>query len=128
MKFTNKFKLLFIMVLITSLFTFLNVNQERIENFAQVQPIISFAYLPHSSIYIDNNGGFGINGYSGSGTAADPYLIENLHIDEASGDQIFIVNTTVHFNISSCLLEGSSDGWGILLENVTNGILNTLSI
>lgn len=92
---------------------------------------ITYSYQAHSAIFIDENADFGPTGYNfpGSGTITQPYLIENLHISEEYGDQIYIANTTAYFNISSCLLEDSSDGDGILLDNVINGYIynNTLT-
>lgn len=73
---------------------------------------------PHDSIHIDGNGDFTLaNGVvGGSGTAGDPYLIENWVI---SG--IEIMDTDAYFVIRNCLVEGSSSYVGIHLDNVKNG-------
>jgi len=58
---------------------------------------------------------------SGSGTAADPYIIENWVIDARSSHGIWIENTTANFIIRNCTIENGSSYNGIYLENVKNG-------
>jgi len=70
-------------------------------------------------------------GWSGSGTPADPYIIENYEIDaEGGGNAIYIGNTTVNFIIRNCTLFNASyvsdpyyDGSGISLHNALNGLI-----
>ncbi|MFX1395102.1 MAG: nitrous oxide reductase family maturation protein NosD [Promethearchaeota archaeon] len=76
---------------------------------------------------------------SGSGTLNDPYIIENITIDEgSSGSGILIENSTAHFRIENCTIYNSGSkinimssylDAGIKLVNVSNGVLinNTLS-
>lgn len=81
---------------------------------------------PRAPIYIEGNAGFtpenGVNG-GGSGTAGDPYIIENWDIRAENAHGIEIRNTTAHFVIRNCYVH---DGWanhysGIHFNNVVNG-------
>jgi parallel beta-helix repeat protein len=92
----------------------------------------------HAIIAIDNDTVFAelaVDGnWEGNGTADDPYIIENYDINAtnfASG--IYIGNTTVHFIIRGCLVHDadtptdypfSSRCYGIILNNVTNGVVD----
>ncbi|MHA1947475.1 MAG: NosD domain-containing protein, partial [Candidatus Hodarchaeales archaeon] len=70
-------------------------------------------------INITSNSQFGIYGFPGSGTPDDPYQIENLNISTSSDVQINIKNTTVHFSINGCTLDGGTmTRSGISLTNV----------
>ncbi|GAI30298.1 unnamed protein product, partial [marine sediment metagenome] len=80
---------------------------------------------PRSQIFIESDDFFtpdnGVNG-GGSGTPADPYIIENWVIDASGAHGIRIENTTKYFVIRNCLVEnGGSSYYGIYLENVING-------
>ncbi len=82
--------------------------------------------------YIDNkkyplifigNDDFEAFGLPGSGTEIEPYLIEEYSISTDQVDLIAIRNTTVHFQIKNCNLDGQ-DGYthkGIWFYNVSNG-------
>ena len=57
---------------------------------------------------------------SGSGSGADPYVIENVTIDgQGSGSCILIENSKVYFRIENCTVFNSDKG--IELNNVNNG-------
>ena len=78
----------------------------------------------HVPIFINGDNSFTpSNGVSsGSGTADDPYVIENLLIDASGSHGIWIENTTKHFIIRNCVVEnGGGTHWGIYLKNVRNG-------
>jgi len=93
----------------------------------------------HAPIRINSNADFtSANGVSsGSGTQADPYIIENYEINGTNyGYCIYIGNTTVHFIVRNCSLHDASGNsgtyfWnsGLYLYNVRGGILenNTAS-
>lgn len=88
------------------------------------------AYTNHGQIRIDGNNDFtGANGVTGgSGTQGSPYIIDGWEISGALQSYeyaIYITNTTAYFNITDCYLHniGSGDAIGILLENVTNGVI-----
>jgi parallel beta-helix repeat protein len=75
-------------------------------------------------IHIQNDDQFtAANGVvSGSGTQADPYIIEGWAIDASSAHGIWIRNTTKYFVIRNCLVEnGENSYYGIYLDNVING-------
>ncbi|TFF95131.1 hypothetical protein EU546_03835, partial [Candidatus Thorarchaeota archaeon] len=89
----------------------------------------------HTPITIGSNSEFAsmaqTNGWPGSGTSGDPYIIAGLEIDvEAIGGScITIINTDVYFRIVDCFLTGATsgdgygDGCGIRLVGVWNGEL-----
>lgn len=79
------------------------------------------SWTTSSAINISNNTDFDLQGFPGTGSAEDPYRIENLSI-AFDGDCISIVNTTAHFVISYCfLLSNTTDsGSGVYLYNVSN--------
>jgi parallel beta-helix repeat protein len=88
-------------------------------------PLVLFPAL-RAPISIIGNSSFtpanGVNG-GGSGTADDPYIIENWVIDASSADGIRIQDTTKYFIIRNCLVENGGVGTyhGIYLSNVING-------
>ncbi len=77
----------------------------------------------HEPIYIYGNDAFtSQNGVvSGSGTQADPYVIDGWYIDASPTDYgIYVDHTSAHFVIRSCVVEKARDA-GIYLNSVTNG-------
>jgi len=85
-------------------------------------------YTTHAPIYIDGNPGFlgpnastGINW--GSGTASDPYIIEDWYINASSANGIEIRNSDVHFIIRNCYIHDGigNTHYGISLDSVSNG-------
>ena len=91
------------------------------------------AYIIHAPIRIDSNSDFAnqavIEGWAGSGTQWDPYIIENYDINGSGyGNCIYIGNTTVHFRIRDCYFHHASGNpyylyWdaGLVLYYVQNG-------
>ncbi len=75
-------------------------------------------YVEHNPIEIFFNGDFDTLGFSGSGTVDEPYLIENLNISGATTGLIYIRDTTVHFTIQNCFLNGTDDEPGIFFQRV----------
>jgi len=58
------------------------------------------------------------NGWSGNGTAGNPYVIEGLDIDaQGAANAIFIGNTVQHLVIRGCYLHNTSYGFGALPYN-----------
>lgn len=87
---------------------------------------------PHAPIYISGNAAFTpANGVvSGSGTMADPYIIERWEINAAGSKYgIYVENTDAYFIIRVCWVYGADLGgpwWeasGISLLNVKNGMI-----
>ncbi len=84
-------------------------------------PIIS-QLTSHDPIVITSNLDFETQGWPGSGTELDPYVIESLAIHVTHSDvSINISNTDVHFEIRHCVLtSNSTDTVEIYLEGVSN--------
>jgi hypothetical protein len=62
-----------------------------------------------SFIHIESDADFLDYDFEGSGTAEDPYRIENLHISTGLYTSIHISSTTKHVIIQNCLLETEGD-------------------
>jgi len=86
---------------------------------------------PRAPIYIEGNDDFtAANGVvAGSGTAADPYIIENWDISAENANGIEIRNTTAYFIVRNCLVENGRNRYGIYLYRSSNSTLenNTCS-
>jgi len=89
----------------------------------------------HAPIIIDGDTNFSatvlVEGWSGNGSHANPYVIESLDIDHGGSAEVCIniINTRVHFIVRNCVLTGAnvSPGSGLHLNNVTNGeIINNI--
>lgn len=79
----------------------------------------SDGYIPHGPISITDNQDFVAQGWPGSGTRVNPYVIENLSIEESGYDYcISVENTDAHFVMKNCRLSGS-----VRFSNVVNGDL-----
>lgn len=76
------------------------------------------------SININSNDDFVTQGWPGSGTESDPWIIENLLMDNHT---IAITGTTGHFIIQDCSLLNFS-GSGIYIIQASNGSVNNNSI
>ncbi len=107
-------------------------SESRAKIAYSLQPRISTRSI-HAPIGINNDTDFAnqaaSEGWRGTGTVADPYIIENYDIDaHGEGNAIYIGNTTVYFVVRSCTLYNASfhswpysTGAGIALYNVQNG-------
>ncbi|MFO7990988.1 MAG: right-handed parallel beta-helix repeat-containing protein [Thermoplasmata archaeon] len=86
-------------------------------------------YASHAPIRIDDNSELAAEASSGSGTEADPYVIEGYEIDGGGhGYSLYIGNTTDHFIVRDCSLYNASGNsgtyWkntGLYFYNVING-------
>ncbi len=88
------------------------------------------ALTPRSPIYIDGNADFvSANGVvGGSGTPADPYIIEGWEINATSAHGIEIRHTNDDFIIRNVHLHsGGSSYYGIRLWDVANGRLENVT-
>ncbi len=77
----------------------------------------------HEPIYIYGDDDFTYdNGVlSGSGTAADPYILEGWSITPANADYgVYVDHTTSHFVIRDCMIAGARIA-GVYLNSVQNG-------
>jgi len=86
------------------------------------------ATTPHAPIHIDGDSDFdnqaASEGWDGSGTRDDPYIIEGYSITSTDSTlPIHILNTTRYFSIVNCTItleESSTARYGIYLRNITN--------
>ena len=91
-------------------------------------------YIPHDSIYIIDDQDFIVQGWSGNGSIANPFVIENLSIAiDGSGSCISVKDTTVYFTIRNCILSSSAEypeGNLVKLQffNVENGNVENCSV
>ncbi|GEM_PF-2553474 len=100
-----------------------------------ISPIGPSATL--SPTRINGNADFVLSGIaSGSGTLADPYIIENWTVDgTGAGYGLYIGNTTAYFIIRNCTFSGASGvnnepyfpDSNIVLYNVTNGMITNVT-
>jgi parallel beta-helix repeat protein len=86
-------------------------------------------------IVVEGDGGFSAAGFTGSGTAGDPYVLKDVNLNaslELNG--IRVSNTTAHFRLVGITVHDSyspdrdplnisASGSGILLINVTNAVI-----
>lgn len=80
--------------------------------------------VPSEKIVIHSDDDFEALGFSGSGTEADPYLIENLEIIPGTYyNNIEIMNTTKHFIIRNCHLKN-----GFCAITITDAAEGTVQI
>lgn len=84
-------------------------------------------YAPLSPFRINGNAEFVsaaiVNGWPGSGTAIDPYIIQGYEVFAVRENAAtYIGNTTVHFILSSCWLHGGE--FGLSLSSVTNASIS----
>ncbi|MFX0150109.1 MAG: right-handed parallel beta-helix repeat-containing protein [Candidatus Hodarchaeota archaeon] len=98
------------------------VTSENIDVPLSVPKISSSGYLEHDPIFITSNNHFSEQGFLGTGTNNDPYIIEGLNITAYGGSLISIRHTTAYFCIRNNLVNGLKfPTEGIYLSNVMNG-------
>jgi parallel beta-helix repeat protein len=112
-----------------------NVQRQDVGSKPKIIPSIR-ANDPHEPIAIDGDANFSATalaeGWSGDGSAQDPYIIENYDITLSSippEASISITNTRAIYTIRGCNLIGpaATPSYGIYLMNSTNGhIVNNL--
>jgi len=87
---------------------------------------------PHAPITISSNSDFESQGWPGTGTVDDPFVIEGLFIRTEEGSCIRVYRTDVYFVIRNCVLtlgEVDNDKTnGVFLEKVFHGSVNNCSI
>ena len=97
--------------------------------------IIVTVFPSHPPIYINDNSNFtSANGIvSGSGTAADPYIIENWDINADGAHGIHIESTDVYFIVRNCIIhDGFNTDYydsyqGIYFYNVINSKIDNVT-
>ncbi len=89
---------------------------------AALLTIVSSSYTPHAPIEVSNDIELTAIAGSGTGTKADPYLIEGWNIT-TSGNGISVQSTTKHFIIRDCWIKTGRSSYttGIVIQNVVEG-------
>jgi parallel beta-helix repeat protein len=84
---------------------------------------------PHVPIYINDTADFQSQGWPGTGTEGDPFVISDLNITYDI-DQVLIriYNVDSYFVIRDCYLGQLSASWGIHIENVTNAAIEFVTV
>lgn len=84
---------------------------------------------PHVPVYINGTSDFESQGWPGSGTEGDPYIISELNITYDVGvPNIRIYNTNAYFIIEDCFIGQQSNEVAIHLENITHGTINHITV
>ena len=131
MKSRRSISLLMTVVLTSSLAIVALLQLQQSNDVPELPAPERIAYFVHAPIFINGNAGFLADNMStgvswGSGTASDPYIIENWDIDAFTADGIRTQDTDVHFIIRNCrMLDGGSNYNGIYLSNCVNGRLES---
>ncbi|MHA2252514.1 MAG: NosD domain-containing protein [Candidatus Kariarchaeaceae archaeon] len=90
---------------------------------------LSLSFTDSVSINIASDADFITQGYSGSGTSSEPYLIKGLNITTSEGTLIAIHNISSHFIIRDCIFNGIDGQFtGILLMNSEYGTIDNNTI
>ncbi|MBD3408376.1 MAG: hypothetical protein GF411_19795 [Candidatus Lokiarchaeota archaeon] len=90
------------------------------------------SFIPIDFIAINGNEDFenqaDLLDWSGSGTAEDPFVIENYNI--TNNRHLFrVVDTDYHFIFQNCWLDGLDNSWcGLYLAHVSNAIVRNVTI
>ncbi|MFW9811505.1 MAG: NosD domain-containing protein [Candidatus Thorarchaeota archaeon] len=106
-------------------------------NHSNASEIIS--YLPsdvsyNSSVVILSDTDFVMQNWPGNGSESSPYSISNLRFSPDEDSIIRIYNTRAHFLLNNCVFESQdsypwpSYGAGVILFNVSNGVIENCSI
>ena len=96
-------------------------------NNAEIEPKNTYSRLNYTTsdpLEITNDSDLAGNASSGDGSAATPYIIDNLIIETSEYSAISVTGTTANFAIQNCYLSASS-GIGIFIKSVSD---NTVSI
>ncbi|NPD87517.1 MAG: hypothetical protein HGN29_02270 [Asgard group archaeon] len=73
-----------------------------------------------TSIVINSDDDFVTYGFPGNGTQTNPYIMENIIINESADYGIYVKSTTMHFIIRNCSISGCPSV-GILIESTASG-------
>ncbi len=135
---TRKAYLGLFLLLLTILFQGLIIDGGKFSKASEfnfeTEEIKSAGFWSVSHIHIDNNWTQTRNQKvwcNGSGTEADPFVIENVTVDAGNvGTPFIIENTKDHFILKNCTIKlgAPSDDEGLLLKNVENGLIRSCHI
>lgn len=137
----NKKKIILIFLFVLYLFSLTSVPGNPVNNQVSLQSRhqmdttkcyqkIRNSYTDIEPIYITNNNSFTPEGFSGSGTDTDPYVLENCRItNNTEPNLIWIINTDAYFIIRNNFIDGiNKSPTGIYLSKVTNGVVEKNTI
>lgn len=83
----------------------------------------------HVPIVINSTTDFTLQSWPGDGTSGNPFVISGLNITYNHPDYLIkITNTDAYFIIEDCYLGQLSQESGILLENVTHGVIRYVTL
>lgn len=117
------------------LVAFVAVALLLVSAWAAIPKIKSYAlYADHSPIVIDGNYQFtkknGVTG--GSGTAADPYVIDGWGISAGNSAAVIVMNTDSHVVFRSISVDGMGNSYstrnGIELRNASNIVFDNVTV
>jgi parallel beta-helix repeat protein len=98
----------------------LSANHPYLHRNSDARIIATVLYEEHDPLVIGGDEEFALNGFTGSGTAEDPYVINELNITSRNTG-ITIMNTTAYFILRDCFVKATYSDHGIILQNVTFG-------
>ncbi|MHA1930517.1 MAG: right-handed parallel beta-helix repeat-containing protein [Candidatus Thorarchaeota archaeon] len=110
-----------------------SINTVGVNPTTEVTPInkITISYTEHAPIQIDNNTHFAdvaaAESWDGDGSSDTPYIISGYNITKSGIHGIYINDTTFHFEIRDCYIDGINKAgsyYGIFLENCVNSTIN----
>ena len=87
--------------------------------------LLDLSLIQHGPIEILNDDDFIDYGFSGSGTAGEPYIIENYDITTTNLKGIYINGTTKHFVIRNCYVDAHYSG--IYISKVAEGTASIIN-
>lgn len=101
-------------------------------NILEASFTVDVKFCPNPPIVIESDEDFETQGWPGTGTEGDPFIIEDqiINLYGTGGYCIYITHTRVHFEIRNCTLGGATTypHAAIYLHNVSNAVIsdNTL--
>lgn len=126
----NYSTLILIVILSTGVYSgFLSeTNQDTCNATTELVDTIVAGYNSHDAILISDNSSFQNEGFTGSGSQEDPYILSDVEII-LDIPCIDIRETSAYFIIENSHFKTINDDWNVIdLHNVTNGIFRNCTI
>ncbi|MFW9964637.1 MAG: NosD domain-containing protein, partial [Candidatus Sifarchaeia archaeon] len=128
--------ILIVLILYSSYMVLAGSEYQRVNllNQSQTELAVPSDIEYNSSVSILSDSDFVKQNWPGNGTEGQPYVISNLRFSNTENLPIRICNTRAYFLVINCVVESLQNyprtGWGngIILSNVTNGIVEGCSI
>ncbi|MHA2099110.1 MAG: right-handed parallel beta-helix repeat-containing protein [Candidatus Kariarchaeaceae archaeon] len=84
----------------------------------------SHHYFPHAPINVENDGQFLSQGFVGTGTETDPYVIEGINITTSASELVHIGSVSAHFEIRDSVFNGlNMDNFALFFFEIQNGLI-----